>query len=37
MNNVTAVREARAAGEVAPSYRVPTYRDLYRGKWEEQP
>jgi epoxide hydrolase 4 len=35
MNNVTAVREASAAGEVPPSYRVPTYRDLYRGKWEE--
>ena len=35
VNNVTGVREARAAGEVPPSYRVPSYRDLYRGKWEE--
>ncbi len=29
------VREARAAGEVKPSYRTPGYRDLYYGKWEE--
>ncbi|MFO1350354.1 MAG: alpha/beta fold hydrolase [Gammaproteobacteria bacterium] len=29
------IPEAKAAGEVAPSYRVPTYRDLYYGKWEE--
>ena len=35
VNNITGVREARAAGEIAPSYRVPSYRDLYRGKWEE--
>ena len=35
MNNISGVGEARAAGEVAPSYRLPTYRDLYRGKWEQ--
>ena len=35
VNNVAGVREARAAGEIPPSYRVPSYRDLYRGKWEE--
>jgi epoxide hydrolase 4 len=28
------VPQASAAGEVAPSYRVPGYRDLYGGKWE---
>ena len=34
-NNLTGVREAQAAGEVPPSYRVPSYRDLYGGKWED--
>ena len=35
MSNVAGLGEARAAGEVPPSYRVPSYRDLYGGKWEE--
>ncbi len=34
-NSFPGMSEARAEGEVPPSYRVPSYRDLYYGKWEE--
>ena len=29
------IPQAWAAGEKAPTYRVPSYRDLYRGEWEK--
>ena len=32
---VARMPQARAAGEKPPTYRVPGYRDLYRGEWEK--